>query len=75
VHRPAAARLPRQPQRGLRDWAQFGSSTSNVASIRFRLNVTFGTGNKRINAGSGLDRFWYTNTHDGVNRKPTDLRN
>ena len=40
-----------------------------------KLKVTFSTGNSVLNAGSGLDWFWYTNTHDSVNRKATDLRN
>jgi hypothetical protein len=37
--------------------------------------VTYNTANSQFAGGSGLDWFWYTNPHDTVNIKPTDLHN
>ncbi len=60
----------------LSDWVQYGSSASNVASIRSRLKVTYNTGNaNKLKAGSGLDWFWATYGQDDLNAKATDVRN
>jgi Ca2+-binding RTX toxin-like protein len=72
----------RLPQSGdslrqvLDDWRQFGALAANVASIRSRLTVTDNSSHANtLDAGSGLDWFWYTFGRDRTNRKPTDLLN
>ena len=60
----------------LNDWTQYGAAAANVADIRSRLAVTYNNSNANIlNAGSGLDWFWYTYAKDSTNRKATDLLN
>jgi hypothetical protein len=60
----------------LNDWMQFGALSTNVASIRSRLAVTYNTTNANtLDAGSGLDWFWVIYAKDSTNRKPTDLLN
>ena len=55
---------------------QFGSASSNVASIRSRLHVNYNTSHANsLTAGSGLDWFWATYSHDYLNKKSNDLRN
>jgi hypothetical protein len=57
-------------------WIAGGSSSANVANIRSRIKVTYNTTNSgTLQAGSGLDWFWYTDSKDLVNRKSTDLLN
>jgi hypothetical protein len=60
----------------LDDWAQYGALAADVASIRSRLAVTYNTSNANtLDAGGGLNWFWYTYPKDEANRKPTDLLN
>ena len=60
----------------LNDWVQYGDLAANVASIRSRLAVTDNSSHANtLDAGSGLDWFWYTYAKDSTNRKPTDLLN
>jgi hypothetical protein len=60
----------------LEDWVQYGDLASDVASIRSRLDVTYNTCfANTLDAGSGLDWFWYTCANDKTNRKKTDLLN
>jgi Ca2+-binding RTX toxin-like protein len=60
----------------LNDWVLYGNSAANVASIRNRLAVTYNNSNANtLNAGTGLDWFWYTYAKDSTNRKATDLLN
>jgi hypothetical protein len=64
----------------LGDWTKDISqgllSKQQIHDLLFsRLQVTYNTANSQFRAGSGLDWFWYTNTHDTVNRKVTDLLN
>jgi hypothetical protein len=63
-------------QQVLADWVQYGALAANVASIRSRLAVTDNSSHANtLDAGSGLDWFWYTYAKDSTNRKPTDLLN
>jgi len=60
----------------LDDWVQYGALAANVASIRSRLAVTYNSDHANtLDAGSGLDWFWYTYAKDKTNRKKTDLLN
>ena len=63
----------------LADWMndnESGVTLSEIAAIRQRLKVTYNTNQANtIDAGSGLDWFWETYSHDQTNRKPTDLLN
>jgi hypothetical protein len=60
----------------LDDWVQYGDLAANVASIRSRLAVTYNSDHANtLDAGSGLDWFWYTYAKDKANHKPTDLLN
>jgi uncharacterized repeat protein (TIGR01451 family) len=60
----------------LDDWIVSGDEAANVASIRARLSVTDNTRYANtLHAGSGLDWFWFTDTQDKQNAKPTDLHN
>jgi RTX calcium-binding nonapeptide repeat (4 copies) len=60
----------------LNDWTQFGALSSNVASIRSRLAVTYNSSHaNHMTAGSGLDWFWATYAEDTLNRKAGDLLN
>jgi Ca2+-binding RTX toxin-like protein len=63
-------------QQVLDDWVEYGDLAADVASIRSRLAVTYNTRYANtLDAGSGLDWFWYTDAQDKTNRKPTDLLN
>jgi hypothetical protein len=63
-------------QQVVADWVQYGDTGANVASIRSRLAVTDNTSHANtLDAGSGLDWFWYTYALDSTNRKATDLLN
>jgi Ca2+-binding RTX toxin-like protein len=63
-------------QQVLDDWVQYGDLAANVASIRSRLAVTYNSSHANtLDAGSGLDWFWYTDAKDKTNRKLTDLLN
>jgi Ca2+-binding RTX toxin-like protein len=58
----------------LNDWIASGAAAAS--SIRSRLKVTENTKYaNNIQAGSGLDWFWYTYAQDHTNRKSTDLLN
>jgi hypothetical protein len=60
----------------LSDWAHYGASAADVASMDSRLVVT--DNSRYANtflAGSGLDCFWETYARDTTNRKATDLLN
>jgi Ca2+-binding RTX toxin-like protein len=60
----------------LDDWIEYGAQAANVASIRSRLSVMYNTHYANgLHAGSGLDWFWATDSHDSLNAKPTDSRN
>jgi len=60
----------------LDDWVQYGDLAANVASIRSRLAVTYNSDHANtLDAGSGLDWFWYTYAKDSTDSKPTDLLN
>jgi hypothetical protein len=60
----------------LDDWILYGDEAANVASISSRLQVTSNTlYANTLHAGSGLDWFWATDTHDNLNVKKTDLLN
>jgi Ca2+-binding RTX toxin-like protein len=60
----------------LDDWIKYGAQAANVASIRSRLIVTYNSHHaNELHAGSGLDWFWFTDSHDCLNAKPTDVRN
>jgi len=60
----------------LNDWAQYGALSTNVASIRSRLAVTYNhTNANTLDTGSGLDWFWETYAKDSTNRKAKDLLN
>ena len=60
----------------LDDWILYGNQAANVASIRSRLAVTYNSSHANtLDAGSGLDWFWYTDAKDRTNRKATDLLN
>jgi hypothetical protein len=60
----------------LDDWILYGNQAANVASIRSRLAVTYNSKHANtLDAGSGLDWFWYTYAKDKTNRKKTDLLN
>ncbi len=60
----------------LNDWVHYGSQSSNVASIRSRLSVTYNTTYANsLTAGSGLDWFWAVYAHDSLNKKHKDLLN
>jgi hypothetical protein len=61
-------------QHVLDDWVLHGKSY--VAKIRSRLAVTYNSSDANtLDAGSGLDWFWYTYAKDKTNRKVTDLLN
>ena len=48
-------------QQVLDDWVEYGDLAADVASIRSRLAVTYNTSYANtLDAGSGLDWFWYT---------------
>ena len=60
----------------LSEWVQYG--TADAATIRSQLVgiVTYNTANANtLQAGSGLDWFWFTCGYDHTNRKATDLLN
>jgi hypothetical protein len=65
----------------LRDWTtalQAGKSASQIHAALFsRLLVTYNVNPSQftIARNGGLDWFWYTDTKDTVNPKPTDLHN
>jgi Ca2+-binding RTX toxin-like protein len=60
----------------LDDWIEYGAQAVTVASIRSRLIVMYNTHYANgLHAGSGLDWFWATDSHDCLKAKPTDLRN
>ncbi len=60
----------------LSDWTQMGNVSTNVVSIRSRLDITYNSGNANIlTAGTGLDWFWETFGMDTTNKKATDLVN
>jgi hypothetical protein len=61
----------------LSEWIDYGNSSANVAAIRSQLGVvTYNATNaNKLQAGSGLDWFWYTRGKDQTNRKSTDLLN
>ncbi|MGH7226964.1 MAG: hypothetical protein ACRELF_27430, partial [Gemmataceae bacterium] len=58
----------------LTEWIDQGkSAASNISSD---LSVTYNTQHaNRLHAGSGLDWFWATDTHDHLNVKKSDLLN
>jgi Ca2+-binding RTX toxin-like protein len=58
----------------LSDWTHYGAA--DYSNINSRLKVTYNTtNNNQLNAGSGLDWFWFTDSKDQVNRKKNDLLN
>jgi hypothetical protein len=61
----------------LSEWIDYGNTSANVATIRSQLGVvTYNATNaNKLQAGSGLDWFWYTYAKDQSNRKATDLLN
>lgn len=61
----------------LSEWIDYGSSSANVAAIRSQLGTVTcnATNANKLQAGSGLDWFWYTDGKDQSNRKATDLLN
>jgi Ca2+-binding RTX toxin-like protein len=61
-------------QQVLDDWVLHGKSY--VAKIRSRLAVTYNSSDANtLDAGTGLDWFWYTYAKDRTNRKARDLLN
>ncbi len=63
-------------RRVLDDWIPYGAQVGNVASIRSRLSTTYNIQYvNTMHAGSGLDWFWFTDTQDHRNLRPSDLQN
>ncbi len=58
------------------DWIAYGDQAANVADIRSRQLLACNTHYANtVQAGSGLDWFWATDTQDNLNAQRTDLRN